>query len=286
MKVTNDSVLSREFKIDSAVPISLPSLIIPAPGPPAAKGDDKADFVLAHPAKVGPVTRAATVPAGPSRAEIEALIRAIGHDAITTTLVDRVAARFDSRQWSGDFDRIRQLATDQEFVQHMDGLAREVLGKALDTIMLLRCVASYEVGYDDATMRSMLRGWLADDRTPPITIRGTIIDQGTNRPIRNARLSTDLHDFADEPFVRTDDQGRFSLRYAPIGRIPGLHGASTGPEASSALGRGGWLRACPVVCTARGYNEGGGSRDRVEAGTASLRRCGRFLRPAGRGGRY
>jgi hypothetical protein len=124
-------------------------------------------------------------------------------------------ARFHPRFWTNEFDDIRPVALDPAFVQRMDGLARDVLDKPLDTIMLLRCAIAYRPGFDDAIMKSLLKQWLADDRTPRSTVRGGIIDHETRLPIRNARVATDLHDFTDFGFVRTDDRGRFRLSVTP-----------------------------------------------------------------------
>jgi hypothetical protein len=143
-KPAHDGIFTRDFKVDSSVPISLPSLIVPAL---SARAADAAAEVHGYrmPVKLAAMARPATIPAGPSRAEIEDLIRAIGRDPATTRLVDRVVARFHPRLWTGDFNYVHRLATEPEFVQRMDGLARTALGKPLDTIMLLRCVTTYEV---------------------------------------------------------------------------------------------------------------------------------------------
>ena len=214
-KPARDGIFTRGFKVDSPVPISLPSLIVPTPSAQAADAAAEHGGYRDLPVKLAAMARPTTIPAGPSRAEIEDLIRVIGRDPAATRLVDRIVARFHPRLWTGDFNYVRRLATEPVFFQRMDGLARAALGKPLDTIMLLRCVTTYQVGYDDAIMKSLLQRWLADDRAPRTPIRGAIVDQRTNLPVRGARVSTDLHDFTDEGFVRTDDDGRFRLSASP-----------------------------------------------------------------------
>ena len=129
-KPSGFGVFSRDFNVESSVPISLPGLIVPAPATREANANAMGYGGPSLPIKFAAMDRPPTVPAGPSRAEIEALIRTIGRDPITTRLVDRVAARFDPRLWQGDFDYIRRLAALPAFVERMDSLARERFGPA------------------------------------------------------------------------------------------------------------------------------------------------------------
>ena len=105
-------------------------------------------------------------------------------------------------------------------------------------------------------MKALLRAWLAHDRAARTTIRGTIIDQGTNRPVRDARISTDLHEFTDEGFVRTDELGRFRLTIAPgstmfLGPMELRHDLKHVPVWARANGYALALRFVPVGDTTR-----------------------------------
>jgi protocatechuate 3,4-dioxygenase beta subunit len=245
------AVFTRGFRVESAVPTTLPSLIFPDRPLPQASIGAKENEDGRLPVKFAPLARPATVPAGLSRAEIEALIQAIGRDPISPRLVDRIMERFHPRLWPNDFDDIRPVALDPAFVQRMDGLARDVLGKSLDTIMLLRCAIAYQPGFDDAIMKSLLKQWLANDRTPRSTVRGAVIDHETFLPIRNARVATDLHDFTDFGFVRTDEQGRFRLSVTPgstwnVGYMELLNDLKHVPVYVEADGYASALRFVPV----------------------------------------
>jgi hypothetical protein len=111
--------------------------------------------------------RPATVPSGPSRAEIADLIRAIGRDPVSADLVDRVAAWYHPRfLLFADFARMRQVATDPENVRWMDRLAREALGRPLDTTTLMRFAGMSTFLHDDAMWKQTLREWAAEGALP------------------------------------------------------------------------------------------------------------------------
>lgn len=160
---------------------------------------------------------------GPTRAEIADLIRAIGRDTVSQELVDRVAAWYHPRfLWSHDFARMKQVATDPQVVQRLDALAKEVQGKPLDTVILLNATMSYMPGYDDAMMKRFIRGWIADENGPLLTIRGTVVDDDTKQPIPFPRV------FGHESIASSDKDGRFQLT---VRRKPGAKGVSLWVEA-------------------------------------------------------
>jgi beta-lactamase regulating signal transducer with metallopeptidase domain/protocatechuate 3,4-dioxygenase beta subunit len=155
----------------------------------------------------GPVApRPRTVAGGPSRSEIADLIRAIGRDAVSAELIDRVAAWFHPRfLWGRDFDRLRQVVTDQETVAWLDGLSRETCGRPIETRLLLRAAMLAHNGYDGMMMKQFLREWAAEEAAPATRIRGTVTDRGTGRPMPFPRV------FSDQTIGRSDERGRFEI---------------------------------------------------------------------------
>ncbi len=160
---------------------------------------------------------------GPSRSEIADLIRAIGRDPVSQPLVDRIVAWYHPRfLWSRNFARMKQVATDPRAVRRLDALAKEVQGKPLDTVTLLRAVMSYSVVHDDTLTKRFLLRCIAEESGPPLTIRGTVVDEETKEPIPFPRV------FADETIASPDKDGRFELT---IRRKPGSKGITLWVEA-------------------------------------------------------
>ena len=258
-----DSIWWKAFRVYGPTPIALPNLIVANPGTQTAVKLRPGEVPGRRPPTVKPIEmpRPATVPAGPSRAKVEAMLRALGRDPVTPTLIDRVIARFHPRLRPPPFDRVRQLATDPEFVWHMDELTREVLHRPLDTIMLLRCAIEYRVGHEDSFMKQPLRDWADSDRAARITIRGKVEEEETSRPIRGAQVSTDIHDFTDAGFVVTDDQGRFKLEVPPrstwyLGSMELNFDMEYVPLWVEADGRASALRFVPLDAAARDEDQG------------------------------
>jgi beta-lactamase regulating signal transducer with metallopeptidase domain len=163
--------------------------------------------------------RPRTTASGPSRSEIADLIRTIGRDPVSAAIVDRIVAMYHPRfLWSLDFDRMKQVATDPAAFSHLDRLSQEVQGKRLDTLMLLRAASMYHRGYDDAMMKQMLRQWIAEAGWPVETIRGSVVEAETGKPIPFP------HVYSDESIASTDQEGKFEIR---VRRRPG----STKPNA-------------------------------------------------------
>ncbi len=239
-----DGITARRFRVDGPAPFTLPSLLVPVPRKPAADAGPTVKLI--------DMPRPVPVPAGPSRDEVQALIRSIGRDPVTPKLVDRLVARSHPRLAPPPFDQIRQLATDPDFAREMDDLAHDVLHRPLDTIMLLRCALEYWVDRSNADMRISLRTWSERDRGKRLPIRGLVTDAANGRPIVGARVSCDIHDFTDDGFILTDVQGRFTLRIPPeahryLGSAELIEPLKEVPLWIEAEGRASGLRFVPLV---------------------------------------
>jgi beta-lactamase regulating signal transducer with metallopeptidase domain/protocatechuate 3,4-dioxygenase beta subunit len=187
----------QRFEIKGEDPVEVPDLTIP---PGALKQPGPAPAAV-----VAPATRRIE-PTVTSRSEIEGLIRAIGRDPTTPELVDRLSLRFlPHMTWAYDLAETRRLATDAEFVERIDAISRDVLGKPADTLTLVEEAVFYHVGRDDAGILGDLNGKIEARKQEPATIEGTVDDQKTGRPLAGALVHT------DEALTRTDDQGRFTL---------------------------------------------------------------------------
>ena len=63
----------------------------------------------------------------------------------------------------------------------------------------------YHCGYDDAMMKQFLRDWVAEQKLPSVTIRGTVIDEVSQQPIPFPRV------FTDDAIAQANEHGRFEL---------------------------------------------------------------------------
>jgi beta-lactamase regulating signal transducer with metallopeptidase domain/uncharacterized GH25 family protein len=200
------------FEVAGPDPVELPDLVVPA-----SEGDEvkESTGVVAVGAVKGPADRPVPVPAGPSRAEVEALLRTIGRDPVTPELVDRVALWYHPLfvRWN-DFERTRRQATDPEFVPRLDALASVALGHPADTLTLLKLAQLQYGGYDDAALTGFLRDGDRERKQKELTIEGKVSDAGTGKPLVGARV------FTSEAVTRTDASGTFMLR-SPPGRNGG-----------------------------------------------------------------
>jgi beta-lactamase regulating signal transducer with metallopeptidase domain/uncharacterized GH25 family protein len=166
----------------------------------------KAPKAEIDPAALAPPTKPPMALGGPSRSDIADLIRAIGRNPISAELVGRIEAIYHPRFLRAhDFARMKQVATNPQAVQQLDVLAKEVQGKPLDTFTLLRLAMKYHVGYDDAMMKQFLREWIAEEKSPRVTIRGTVLDAVSQQPIPFPSV------FADDALASADEHGHFEL---------------------------------------------------------------------------
>lgn len=143
---------------------------------------------------------------GPTRAEIEALIRAIGREPVSPELVDAIDALHRPR-WvrPSGFGRMKQRATDPEVVALIDEIARDRTGKPASTRLLLTCVSRIFNHPDRATFEAKVRATLAADAGPKLTIRGRVDDQD-GHPIAGAVVS------CRDALTRTDRRGDYVLK--------------------------------------------------------------------------
>lgn len=193
-------------------PLDVPDLVVPEAGgeaarakePPASRPRVEVE-ALAFPSR----------PGAPTRAEVEALVHAIGRDPATPELVDRAWLLTRPQfAWSVDLGRVGLLVADPDFTRRVDEAARAVLGRPADTLTLLRRAVSYHVGYDVEAMKHFLSGQVLSGRAkadakPIPTVRGMVVEADTGRPIAGAIA------FTSDALARTDDSGAFRLE--PLG---------------------------------------------------------------------
>ena len=142
----------------------------------------------------------------PTRAEIEALIRAVNRDPVTPELIDRVDAVFRPR-WARPtgFEGTKKRAVDPAIIAILDEIAREVTNKPADTRMIISRVARWHNSPDRNTIRSGYREEYARETGPRKTISGQILDDETGKPITNAVVS------GAEVLTRSDAKGKYAF---------------------------------------------------------------------------
>lgn len=145
---------------------------------------------------------------GPSRADVEALLRKISRDPVTPTLINRVLQFFRPRvRQHEEIERVARFATDPDFVGRVDASA----GRPVDTFTLVEMAAGSYFGIDDA---AWLRSKLAKDakaRAVTVTVTGRVVDVNDGRPIANVVIS------GRGPVTSTDRDGPFSLNVVDDG---------------------------------------------------------------------
>lgn len=148
---------------------------------------------------------------GPSRKEIEDLIKAIGRDPLSDELVDRVDAMFRPR-WANlrKFEEIRARALDPSVIARVDAAAVDLTKKPADTRTLVQRAVLYLVSDDDATFHNSIKDDLDREKAPRKTIKGQILDDETGKPIVGAIITSQ-----GEILTRTDAKGHYVLTTRP-----------------------------------------------------------------------
>ncbi|WP_422927007.1 sigma-70 family RNA polymerase sigma factor [Singulisphaera sp. PoT] len=145
---------------------------------------------------------------GPSRDDIEALIRKIGRDEPTPELVDQITSFFRPRvlQRTEHWEYLVRRVSEPSFVSRMDVLARELTGKPADTRNLI-CRASHDhIGRQDDLHRVEMRDDLSRQAEATKTLRGRVLDD-RGKPIPEAVVST------WGAIARSDQAGQFTLHF-------------------------------------------------------------------------
>jgi protocatechuate 3,4-dioxygenase beta subunit len=143
----------------------------------------------------------------PTRAEIEALIRAVNRDPVTPELIDRVDAVFRPR-WArpSGFEGAKARAVDPAIVAILDEIAREVTNKPADTRMIISRVHRWYNSPDRNSIRSGFREEYPRETGPRKAISGQILDEETGKPIANVVVS------AAEILTRSDAKGKYVFK--------------------------------------------------------------------------
>lgn len=192
----------KRFEVIGPDPVALPDAVVPAGTVETANEPARAAD--------GPGERPVPVPAGPSRAGVEALLRTVGRDPVTPERIDRVSLWYHPLlAWSHDFDRTWRLVTDPEFTRRIDVVSTRALGRPADTIALLQAADRYNPGYDDAALAASLRESERAGRAPEVQVEGTVHVAATGQPLAEARV------FTRDAVTRADALGRFTLRARP-----------------------------------------------------------------------
>jgi protocatechuate 3,4-dioxygenase beta subunit len=145
---------------------------------------------------------------GPSRVEVEALLRAIGRDPVTAELVDRATSFFRPRaRQSGGFELVKRRATDPAFVGRLDAIARGLFRKPADSLTLIEWATFRGTGYDDAYIKKQVEETAERRAAQPLTIRGTLFDEKDGQLLPGAMVCT------GEALARADEGGRFTLSF-------------------------------------------------------------------------
>ncbi len=151
---------------------------------------------------------------GPSRAEIEDLIRAIGRDPVSPELVDRIDSVFRPR-WASQrkFEDLRAAVADKTFLANMDMLYNEVNkepGRAGTRALVYRAISVSAAPTIDA-----LREHFRDDAEREAgnwkTLKGRVLgDEIGGKPIAGAVVTS-----VSGALARTDAKGEFTLKTRP-----------------------------------------------------------------------
>ncbi len=190
----------QRFVVRAPGPLDLPDLVVSAAPIEAAPA--------AVPPRAAPdAALPATIPVAPTRAEVEALVRAIGRDPASPDLVDRAWLKTRPQfAWAVDLDRIGALVADPDFTQRVDEASRAVHGHPADTLSLIRRAIAHRIGGDLESEKWWL-GQRPKDAAPPVSkVAGTVVDAATGRPIAGAIV------YSNDALARTDDVGAFRLQ--------------------------------------------------------------------------
>jgi protocatechuate 3,4-dioxygenase beta subunit len=148
---------------------------------------------------------------GPTRKEIEELIRRIGRDPVSVELVDRIDGLFRPR-WSSQrrYDDAVRRVDDTEFLALIDAAAIELTKKPADTrTFLFRAAIEYESA-DLNSIREAMRDDLHRETLPKKTIKGRVVDDRNGKPITGAVVGSISGNLA-----RTDARGNYVLKTRP-----------------------------------------------------------------------
>jgi hypothetical protein len=145
---------------------------------------------------------------GPSRHEIEALIKRIGRDKVTPELVDQIMSFFRPRakQERDRWNALCQRVNEAPFVARMDALTRELTGQPADTRNLVTRALGDHNGRQDDLHRVEMRDDLARHAKAAKTLRGRVQDVEGN-PVAGVTVST------SGALSRSDAKGEFTLRF-------------------------------------------------------------------------
>ena len=151
---------------------------------------------------------------GPSRAEIEDLIRAIGRDPVSPELVDRIDSVFRPR-WASPrkFEDLRATLADKTFLANMDILYNEVNkkpGRAGTRALVYRAISiSAAPSIDD--LREQFRDDADREAGRWKTLKGRVLgDEVGGKPIAGAVVTS-----VSGALARTDAKGEFTLKTRP-----------------------------------------------------------------------
>ncbi len=148
---------------------------------------------------------------GPSRQELEDLIRQFGRDPVSAELVDRLDGLFRP-QWSAQrrFDDARRRMKDSEFVALIDQAAKEKTDKPADTRAFFYRAAIEFDGVDLETLKQAVRDDIARETAPRKTIRGRVVDERSGKPIEGAVIAS-----ISGMMAKTDARGNYVLKTRP-----------------------------------------------------------------------
>jgi RNA polymerase sigma factor (sigma-70 family) len=178
--------------------------VIPADEP--RRPDTRGVEDIAHDRRADDEDRLPGLLPGPSRDEVEALLRTIGRDPVTPELVDRATSFFRPRaRQSGGFELVKRRVTDPAFVGRLDAIVKGLFGKPADSLTLIEWATFRSTGYDDAYIKKQMKETAERRAAQPLTIRGTVFDEKDGRLLPGAVVCT------GEALARTDEGGRFTL---------------------------------------------------------------------------
>ena len=143
----------------------------------------------------------------PSRAEMEAIVRAIGREPVTPELIDLAwLMTFPEFKWSANSERIKAVVADTGFLQRIDEVSQAVSGHPADTLTILGSAIAYHVGDDIAMLQDSLRQTIELAKKPVSPVRGKVVEAGTGKPIVGALV------YVSDALARTDASGAFFLK--------------------------------------------------------------------------
>jgi len=149
---------------------------------------------------------------GPTRAEIEDLIRSLGRDPVTPELVDRIDSLYRPRCASQRIfsDLMRKLA-DKDLVARIDAVALEETKKPASTRALIFRLTSSADGEGVDALRLAFRDDREREEGTWKTVRGKVMEEGIGgRPISGAVVSG-----VPGVMTRTDARGNYTLKVRP-----------------------------------------------------------------------